>query len=263
MFVVVTFGIAASVYLPLFASARGWIAITLPPVLSVLGVMSPGFAAIILRVNEEGVDGLRTVLGWLTAWRFGRGWWAVTLALPPVFYVAVAAVNIAVGIEFAPEPIRFLVETGPVLVVLLLVFILLSFAEEVGWRGYLLPRLQARMDAVSASLLLGVIWFGWHVPLWLQSAPLDWPIPLRGVFIVSGAVIYTWLFNNTGGSVLAVTVFHAGSNVWGRAIGAHPIVTGDIVSGYILSMANVVLAVLLIILYGTRRLTDGGRLQFR
>lgn len=207
------------------------------------------------------MDGLCTVLGGLTSLRFGRGWWPVTLALPPVFYLAVDAVNIAVGVEFSPDSLRFLLETGPAIVVIMLVSILLAFGEEAGWRGYLLPRLQARMDAVPASLLFGVVWFVWHIPLLLQTS--GWPIPVRGLWTVSGAVIFTWLFNNTGGSVLAVTLFHAGTNIWGRLIGAFPVVTGEVVSGYILSTGNVVVAVLLVVLYGTRSLTDSRRLQFR
>lgn len=257
VFVVLTFIIAASAYLPLLASARGWIDVTLPPTLSALGVVSPGLAAIVLRVNEEGVNGLRTVFGWLTAWRFGRTWWTVTLALPPLFYVAVDAVYIGLGRAFSPEPVRLLIEAGPAIVIILLFFFVLAFAEEMGWRGYLLPRLQARMGALTASLLLGVIWFGWHIPLLLQGGPPDWSIPLRGVFIISGAVIYTWLFNNTGGSVLAVSLFHAGTNIWGRLIGVHPMVTGDIVSGYVLSGANLALALLLVVFFGARSLTDG------
>lgn len=259
VFVVLTFLIAAGVYLPLLASDRGWIAVTLPPTLSALGVVSPGLAAIALHVNEEGVEGLHSVLDGLTSWRFGRSWWAVTLALPPVFYVAVAAVNLAVGIEFSPEPVRFLVETGPAIVLPILLITVLGAGEEIGWRGYLLPRLQARMGALAASLLLGVIWFAWHLPLFLQGGPPEWTIPARGVWIISGAVIYTWLFNNTGGSVLGVTLFHAGTNIWGRLIGAHPMVTGDVVSGYILSGANLALALLLIVAFGARSLTDGRR----
>lgn len=260
VFVALTFIIAASAYLPLLASARGWIVVTLPPTLSALGVASPGFAAIVLRVNEGGVDGLRTVLGGLTAWRFGRTWWAVTLALPPLFYVAADAVYIGLGRAFSPEPVRLLIEAGPAIVIILLVFFVLAFAEEIGWRGYLLPRLQARMGALTASLVLGVIWFGWHIPLLLQGGPPDWSIPLRGVFIISGAVIYTWLFNNTGGSVLAVSLFHAGTNIWGRLIGVHPMVTGDIVAGYVLSGANLALALLLVVFFGARSLTDGNHM---
>lgn len=256
VFVVLTFGIAASVYLPLLASARGWIGISLPPTLSVVGVLSPGLAALILRVRAGGWVGVRRLLEGLAAWRFTPTWWAVTLVLPPLFYVAVGAVNLGLGIEFSPDPVQFLVDVGPAFVLLMLLTLVLAFAEEVGWRGYLLPRLQARTDAVTASLLLGVIWFGWHVPLVLQGGPPEWTLPARGLFIISGAVIYTWLFNNTGGSVLAVTLFHAGTNIWGRLIGAHPMITGDVVSGYILGGANLALAILLVGCFGAGSLTE-------
>lgn len=259
VFVVLTSIIAAVAYLPLLASTRGWIDVSLPPTVSAIGVLSPGIATLFLHVKEEGSAGIRTLLNWLLAWRYGRSWWAVTLALPPLFYVAVAAVNIGLGVEFSPDPIRFLVEQGPAAVLLLLTTLVLVTAEEIGWRGYLLPRLQARMSALTASLLLGVIWFGWHVPLFLQAGTPDWPIPVRAIFIISGAVIYTWLFNNSGGSVLSVIFLHAGFNVWGALIGAHPSFTGQLISGYILSGANLTLAIVLVVLFGARSLTDGSR----
>lgn len=263
VFVVVTFAIAAVVYLPLLAAARGWIGVSLPAGLSVFGVLSPGIAVLVLRANDGGRDAVRTSLSGLTAWRFGRTWWAVTLALPPLFFVVTDAVYVGLGGEFSPEPVRRLVEAGPAAAAIILVTMVLAFGEEIGWRGYLLPRLQARMGALAASLLLGAIWFAWHVPLFLQAGTEAWPIPLRGVFIVGGAVMYTWLFNNTGGSVLAVTLLHAGFNIWGRLLGAHPLVTGDVVSGYVLSAGNVLLAVLLVVVFGARSLTDTGRLSIR
>jgi membrane protease YdiL (CAAX protease family) len=85
--------------------------------------------------------------------------------------------------------------------------------EEIGWRGYLLPRLQASQNSLSASLLLGVIWAFWHLPLRLHTGPPDvapWIFFVTFVIYVSGsAVIFTWLYNLSRGALLPVIVFHS------------------------------------------------------
>jgi membrane protease YdiL (CAAX protease family) len=85
-----------------------------------------------------------------------------------------------------------------------------SMGEELGWRGFALPRLQARQSALVASGVLGVVWGIWHLPrVWTPGAALDtagfgWLV----VRIVLDAVLYTWIFNNTKGSLLLVLLLH-------------------------------------------------------
>lgn len=260
LFVAVTFLIATAVYLPLLAKDLGWIDGTLPPGLQVVGILSPGIAALRIRLYKDGVDGVRGVLGGLTAWRFGRVWWGVTLALPPVFAAVLAGGSIALGGEFTPEPIRFLADAGPAILLLVLVSLLLSFGEEAGWRGHLLPLLQARLGALPASLVLGVVWAVWHLPVFYGAGIGGWALPLRLVSIPAGAVMYTWLSNNTGGSVLAVILLHAGTNLWGPVLApmptAHPALT-------VFVAENVLLAVVLIAIYGGATLTDRRELPGR
>ena len=92
--------------------------------------------------------------------------------------------------------------------------------EDLGWRGFMLPLLQERYSALVSSLLVGVAWAGWHLPLFLNAATTHggWGLSqqlLWVVSILSGAVLWTWMYNSTGGSVLAVAVFHAGINAMG------------------------------------------------
>lgn len=90
------------------------------------------------------------------------------------------------------------------------------FGEELGWRGFALPLLQKRMNALAASLLLGVIWWAWHLPQ-LLLPELRWavggmPILLYLLMMVPGSILATWLFNNTNGSVLLTILFHGSLN---------------------------------------------------
>jgi len=252
MFVGVTFLIATGAYLPLLAADIGWISTTLPPGLQVVGILSPGIATLLIRLYTDGVAGVRGALGGLTAWRFGRRWWGVTLALPPVFVAVLAGGSIALGQNFSPEPLRMVSEVGVAIVPLLLVTLVLSAGEELGWRGHLLPLLQARLSALTASLLLGVVWAIWHVPVFYGAGIEGWALLLRLGSIPAAAVMYTWLFNNTGGSVLAVTLLHAGINLWGPLVApmptAHPALT-------VFVAENILIAVVVLAIYGGATLT--------
>ncbi|MEA2046534.1 MAG: CPBP family intramembrane glutamic endopeptidase [Euryarchaeota archaeon] len=99
-----------------------------------------------------------------------------------------------------------------------LVFLYVLFfsvlGEEIGWRGYALPELQANHSALTASLIIGVIWGLWHVPLWWMRGNLhqDIPLTLFMLQIIALSIIFTWMYNNTRGSLLIVHLFHAAVN---------------------------------------------------
>lgn len=92
-----------------------------------------------------------------------------------------------------------------------------GLGEEMGWRGFALPHLQRRFSALSASLLLTLLWAGWHIPLFLyrpgyvQMGPGD---AVGWVFsLLTGSVLLGWLFNSSRGSLLACALFHAAVDV--------------------------------------------------
>jgi membrane protease YdiL (CAAX protease family) len=255
LFVAVTFLVAAGVYLPIFASDRGWIGITVPTGLLILGVLSPGIATVVIRLYEDGIGGVRSVFGGLTAWRFGRVWWGVVVALPPAFVAAYLGIYVGLGHDFSLEPFRMGAEAVAAFVLLMVLTVVTAAGEEIGWRGHLLPLLQARMSALTASLVLGAIWAVWHVPLFVGLE--GWALPLRFVSTFGAAVVYTWLFNNTGGSVLAVTLLHFGNNLWGRLFGLFgaPSPTATPAAAAFAAV-SILFAVALIVVYGGATLTD-------
>jgi uncharacterized protein len=89
--------------------------------------------------------------------------------------------------------------------------------EEIGWRGFALPRLQARLGPLVASLIIGVIWAIWHLPLvWTAGHPLaEMPLYFHLAHMVVAAILFTWLYNGSGGSLLLVILFHTSMNVTG------------------------------------------------
>ena len=95
-----------------------------------------------------------------------------------------------------------------------------GMSEEFGWRGYVLPRFQARWNALISSIVLGAIWASWHIPLWFvpgdthnQRNFWEW-----AGFLILFSILMTWIFNNTKGSVLAAILFHGMANSVGDLI---------------------------------------------
>jgi len=215
---------------------------------------------LVVHLYDDGLDGVRGTLDGLAAWRFGRVWWGATLALPAAFIAVYAGAYIALGHEFSPEPTRTVAEAGVAFVPLILLTVVLSAGEEIGWRGHLLPLLQARLSALSASLVLGAVWAVWHVPVFYGAGIEGWAFLLRFVSIFGGIVVYTWLFNNTGGSVLAVTLLHAGTNLWGRLLGPVPTATP---AAAVFAAVNVLLAVVLLLVFGGATLVERRSLSGR
>ena len=198
----------------------------LPPALAgLLGAFGPSLAAVVLAAIGDGAYGLRRLLGRLLSWRVGARWYAFVLLYPAAISLATAALYVLFGgpaPDFADPPVTRVYPLPPELSEVgpwpLLPFIFLQtllvgspMGEEVGWRGYALPRLQAGRSALGASVILGLLWGLWHLPLYLtRGHPLS--EEFFGWFllgIVADAVLFTWVYNNTRGSLLLALLFHA------------------------------------------------------
>lgn len=262
-FVLLTFTISFGIWIPIIASHRGWIGLSIPASLAPLGIFGPVVAALILTLSTEGYEGLREIKAKTTRWRYGRRWWAATLFIPPILIGGMYGAYLLLGgVSQRSAMMQMLQDAGAsaaiVVPVLVLVTILLSFGEEAGWRGYLLPVLQTRLNALAASLVLGVVWFLWHIPLAYLPGQAEgqFPLLLWGTTITLTSVLYTWLYNNTRGSLLSVTLLHAGLNVWGPLVALHPDETGDPLSAYIMVGGYGIVAIILILAFGGATLVN-------
>jgi len=161
--------------------------------------------------------------------RIPGGWWVFVLVLFPVLTIAAALMAVAVGVTQVPLDLRGagarLLDPAFLAAFVLFTLVIGPLPEEIGWRGYLLDRLQLRWNALVASVVLGLIWWSWHLPLFAlpgyfdafsRAAPTPWGF-LWG--ILPAAVVYTWVYNNTGRSVLAVIVLHFMHNFTGEFLG--------------------------------------------
>ena len=171
----------------------------------------PFLAAILVLALTTGKGGVVTLLRRMVRWRVRPVWYAVALLLPVAISGGAALLNVVVLGASAPSPAELGAWSGlvPTFFLLLLVPGTGGAWEEPGWRGYALPKLQGGHSALLASLILGVVWAFWHLPLMvIGQIPLSDP-----VYIVAWTVVLTWVFNNTNGSVLIAMLMHNIHNV--------------------------------------------------
>ncbi len=184
----------------------GWLlhAVGLLPV-SLFLECGPLVAALVVIAIAEGRAGFRSWAARLVRWRVGWQWYAVALGLPIALVLATAGLNSALGAA-APDWSR-LAWSGIALAFAVRMINPLDspLGEEPGFRGYALPRLQADRSPLSATVILGVLVAGWHLPLVLDGR-LGW---IGLVSTVAITFVYVWLFNHTDGSVLLPVIFHA------------------------------------------------------
>jgi uncharacterized protein len=181
----------------------------------VAGGYGPPLAAVVVVAAGSGRAGLRRLFRGLLAWRLGA--WYLVLLIPLPIIVAGVLLTVASGqatLELA-APFHWLL-----LPAMMLGGILLGGFEEIGWRGYLLPRLQDRVGALTASLIIGVVWAAWHAPLLVlgSTAQASFSPVWFTLQIVATSVLLTWMYNGTGGSLLLVVLYHAADNGWYDAV---------------------------------------------
>ena len=188
-----------------------WTMVGLIPVafvFALLALFGPALAAILMAAFTEGKAGVSVLLRRVVLWRVALVWYAVAIGLP--FVVALLVLGVHALTTGAP----FTINTGTP-VPLLIILALLVVGEEIGWRGFALPHLQARYNSLIASLILGVLWAGWH----LANASIPgleyywYGFPAFLAFVVAQTILFTWLANYTRGSVLLAWMFHASINV--------------------------------------------------
>jgi membrane protease YdiL (CAAX protease family) len=200
---------------PLVIAGLGWTTIRFSPYLHLVGGLGPLVAAIVVTAACDGRAGLTRTLAMCIGARGRRRWGAFAVAAPVLlFAVSAAALQVAGRGEVDWANVGRSVEY-PALsrgVYWLANLFFYGFGEEVGWRGFALPRLQARKSALTSALLIGVAWAAWHLPLFAFAGGLS-SMGLSGVAgwlfsIFTGSILVTWIFNASRGSVLAVALFH-------------------------------------------------------
>jgi len=160
---------------------------------------------------------LRTWVGQMFKWRIGAKWWTLALGLPFIILSLGVLLFVVAG-----GPIDLTEFESPFIYLFAMAWgtVWGGGQEDLGWRGFMLPILQDSYSALVSSAIVGVTWAAWHLPLFLNATTTHggWPLSQQLLWMVSilaGSILWTWMYNSTGGSVLAVAVFHAGVNAMG------------------------------------------------
>jgi membrane protease YdiL (CAAX protease family) len=192
----------------------------------------------------DGRAGLKSYFSRIVRWRVGLKWYAVALLLPLGMRLVGLGLTIASGARIAPN-IQW-PSVPDLFIEALMVFLFIGLGEEPGFRGFALPRLLVGRSALAASLILGALHTIWHLPMFITG---DIP-PSNILIIMSGAVLITWLFNHTKGSVLMIMLLHASVNFWVGIF--NPLIAGADAAGQEtwLALVYVATAVILVLLTG-------------
>ena len=225
MFVILTLLFSWGFWIPLNLAAQGQIQAPFSAShMQVLGAYGPIIAAAIVTFVVSGLNGLQDLFGRLLVWRVGVVWYLVALFLPAIISLLNTALHMMFGGDapnFAEPPVNQISLPSPWaglspagLVLPLFIYHLIfgsAIGEELGWRGFVLERLQQRQSPLRASLWVGLCWSIWALPLsWSPSTP--GVMLLRVILLVLGvipaSILSTWIYNSTQGSLLLVVLFN-------------------------------------------------------
>lgn len=237
------YAISWSIGIPLALIAQGKVDWQIPYYVHYFYAYGPTLAALIMTGLTKGSAGIADIFKRLTNWKMSPFWWMVTISPLLGYAVVVLILRLIQGMWIDLSllgQVNFLPNLG--IGALLLWIFTYGIGEEIGWRGYALPRLQARMNSLSATLVLGVLWAAWHLPIFFYlfdpAIAIGWFLGL-----MCGAILLTWLYNSTGGNLLSVALWHATFNFITASA------AGEGLGAAIMSTLVMVWAILLIFIY--------------
>jgi uncharacterized protein len=209
-FLVLTYGLTWALWIPLDifrdAAAGPYTSLAL-----LIGSNIPSAVAIVLTLVGFGWGATRKLLGRLLIWRISWRWYLVLLAPTALVVGTITLVAVTRG---GPTAALAVPLVSAIIAVAFMTFPGSALGEEIGWRGFALPRVQSRRTALTASLVIGSLHGLWHLPLWLRG-DVDHRLSVCPAFLIQAlalAVIYTWLYNSSKGSLLLVVLFHTATN---------------------------------------------------
>jgi uncharacterized protein len=215
-FTALAYGLSWLLWFPLYAPQLGIKGLPILPYHHALGAIGPFAAAFITAYIFQKKNSVQELSNRLFRWKVSIKWHLIAW-LSPFILLALALLihsfSQAKAVEISEIGVsREFPEFGLIAFVMYNIFSF-GYGEETGWRGFLLPRLQNKYNALWASIILTFIWAGWHIPLFLYrpgytsmeiADSIGWLLSL-----FTGSILLTWLFNSTKGSILIVSIFHA------------------------------------------------------
>lgn len=224
---ILAFGWSWLFWIPLVLTGMD-ISVTPGIVLLAMGVLGPAVSAIFLTCLTGDKQERRDYWSRLISFkRIGPRWYAIIILIAPVYSVLAILTGLVIKGNIPAFDTAVGYVTHPLTIIPFAIMRLVygPLPEELGWRGYALDRLQRKWNALVSSLVLGVIWAVWHTPMFfIRGSLMSEVFPLwstkfwvaMGPGILAGAVVMTWIYNNTQRSTLAAILFHFMMNFTGE-----------------------------------------------
>ena len=219
-FTAIAYAISWVCWLPLLADRQDWVSWSASSYLHLLGGLGPAAAALLVTARVAGRSGVVDIFRRALAWRGRLGWLGLAIGGPlAVFAVAVLAARVVEGAW--PDLSRFGASTEypqlPLAGFWVANLLFYGFGEEIGWRGFAQPTLARRHSALSAAIIVSVIWAAWHLPLFGITATYGAmpAIGFVGFFfsMLTASFLLTGLYLRGRGSILVVAAFHAAFDI--------------------------------------------------
>jgi CAAX amino terminal protease family. len=252
---------------PFDMAMAGLLPFKVPYVISITFGWGISIASLIMTGLTVGRLSIITLLKRFLIWRVGWKWFFIALFLyPAVFSLAVLLYWVWMGtpIDFSgvfAQKIFGASANLPMFILPFFIFDFLTNGEEMGWRGYVLPRLQAKYSALVSSLILGVIWGFWHFPRFLAPGNTA-SFALMMIKVLADAVIYTWVYNNTQGSLLLTTILHAAGNTAGVFLPIANTQSSGNLATYLLAIVLLIICAIALTLFsGSKQLSHVEAMQ--
>ena len=248
-YLLLTFGSAWLIWLPLLLAEYLHLTLPVPSLVFItLGTFAPSITALFLTWRYAGGTELRRLLGRAVIWRVSPVWYLIAIAGPALIMLLAMGVHVLLGgtiPDYVPFGVRWLIVVVNFILILLIGG---PLGEEFGWRGLAIPSLEARFSPLWASLILGVIWAVWHLPLFFisGSAQSSLPFGLYALLTIPLTILITWVYHGSGNSLLLVMLFHAAVNTWSGPLMISPEAAGStrpLVLGVILTWLTALLVV--------------------
>jgi len=218
-FFALTFILSWSIWISLTLSHFGigpfHVAEGISNIVRLLGVLMPAASALILTSLSGGRDAMRNLWTRLFLWRVNWKWWlAAALGQPVLLVLTAIAFNlISKDSAISPEPLA----SAGAFIVNVVMLLIATLGEEIGWRGVALPSLQQQNSAFKSSVILGLIWATWHLPFWLLLDSFDQYgvgyLGLNFLFVLPLTFYITWFFNHGRQSILLAVMLHLTFNI--------------------------------------------------
>lgn len=219
--------------------------------LNALAVWAPALAAVIALAVSREKGGIDRLFAQLKRWRTGVNWYLFALLYPAAIWFAALGIDRLMGrsypVTYFALAHLFKPEQAYMMVVALVFVLPNTLGEELGWRGFALPELLRVRGPLAASLVLGVFWAVWHLPMWLMYGKAGLALAVSFVWTVAIAVVFTWVYRGSGNRLPLAWVFHASLTATGYLLSSIPTYTDDVIQlvaavafGYHLSSRNAI-----------------------